>query len=813
MSIFSKFTERAHKSVLISQQFAREMKHNAIGTEHLLYGLLEEGSGIAAQTLKNMKLDTPTIKNRIVEMLGKGTSNVEIVGYTARTKRIFELSFAEARNLGHNYIGTEHLLLGLLREGEGVAAKILIAEGLDLPKVREEVLKLLNAGAATETKNKTKENGERKKTPNLDKFSRDLNLLAKDEKLDPVIGREKEIERIIQTLSRRTKNNPCLIGEAGVGKTAVVEGLAIKIVEGDIPEILKGKRIVSIDLPSMVAGAKYRGEFEDRLKKVLEELRVSGDVILFIDELHTVIGAGGAEGAIDASSILKPSLARGEFQVIGATTTDEYRKHIEKDSAFERRFQSITIEEPSVEDTVKILEGINDKYEAHHQVKITHEALKAASELSDRYVSDRCLPDKAIDLIDEAASKKRLHVATPPIDIKDLEEKVEKLLNEKDEAISIQEFERAAGIRDQEKAIKEKLKSIQNEWENKVQKEEATVNANDIAVILSNWTGIPVEKIHQEETEKLLRLEEIIHKRVIGQEEAVKSVSKAIRRARVGLKDPNRPIGSFVFLGPTGVGKTELSRALAEAMFGDQDAMIRIDMSEYMEKHAVSRLIGSPPGYVGYDEGGQLTEKVRRKPYSVVLFDEVEKAHPDAFNVLLQILEDGRLTDGKGKTVNFKNTVIIMTSNVGAHTIRRQRTLGFVSEKGDVAKTEYEKMKENVMEELRKTFRPEFLNRIDDIIVFHVLDKIQIRKIVDLLLEGLNDRLQKLNIKLNVKDIAKDYIADKGFDEKLGARPLKRALQKMLEDEISEEFLRGNIKEGDTVEVDIKDGEIAIDRK
>ncbi|MGV8145222.1 MAG: ATP-dependent Clp protease ATP-binding subunit [Alkaliphilus sp.] len=813
MSIFSKFTERAHKSVLIAQQFAKEMKHNAIGTEHLLFGLLEEGSGIAAQTLIKMKLDTGKIKRRVFEMLGKGADNVEVVGYTARTKKVFELSFAEARSLGHNYIGTEHLLLGLLREGEGVATKILIEEGIDLSRARKEIVKLLNDGAMSDTKKNDETNEEKNNTPNLDKFSRDLNQLAKEEKLDPVIGREKEIERIIQILSRRTKNNPCLIGEAGVGKTAVVEGLAIKIVEGDVPQILKNKRIVSVDLPSMVAGAKYRGEFEERLKKVLKELSAAGNVVLFIDELHTIIGAGGAEGAIDAASILKPSLARGEFQVIGATTTDEYRKHIEKDSALERRFQSITIEEPSVEETVKILEGINDKYEAHHQVKIILGALKAAAELSDRYVSDRYLPDKAIDLIDEAASKKRLHTATPPEEIKELEEKVEKLLNEKKEAISIQEFERAATIRDKEKNLRQRLKTIDDEWKKKMQIEEATVTANDIAIIVSDWTGIPVKKIHQEETERLLRLEEILHKRVIGQEEAVKAVARAIRRARVGLKDPSRPIGSFVFLGPTGVGKTELSRALAEAMFGDQDAMIRIDMSEYMEKHAVSRLIGSPPGYVGYDDGGQLTEKVKRKPYSVVLFDEVEKAHPDVFNVLLQILEDGRLTDGKGKTISFKNTVIIMTSNVGAHTIRKQRTLGFVSNAGDVAKTEYDKMKENVMGELRKTFRPEFLNRIDDIIVFHVLDKTQIRKIVDLLLEGLNERLEKLSIELEVTSEAKDFIAEEGFDEKLGARPLKRALQKILEDEISEEILRGNIKAGDVIEVDVKDGKIAIDRK
>ena len=808
MSIFSKFTERAHKSVLFARQFAKEMNHNAIGTEHLLFGLLQEGRGVASQTLISLKLDTEKIKKRVLEMIGKGADGTEVAGYTARTKKVFELSFAQAKSLGHNYIGTEHLLLGLLREGEGVAAKILVDEGIDLPSARKEVIRLLNAGKVNENTEGIEE--EKSNTPNLDKFSRDLNQLAKEGKLDPVIGRDKKIKRIIQTLSRRTKNNPCLIGEAGVGKTAVVEGLAIKIIEGNVPQSIKDKRIVALDLPSMVAGAKYRGEFEDRLKKVLKELRTVGGVILFIDELHTIIGAGGAEGAIDASNILKPSLARGEFQVIGATTTDEFRKHIEKDSALERRFQSIMIDEPSVEDTVKILEGINDKYEAHHQVKITNGALRAAAELSDRYVSDRYLPDKAIDLIDEAASKKRFHTATFPENIKELEEKLEKLSNEKEEAISIQEFERAASIRDKEKAVKDKLKKNLSNWENKIRSEEPVVSINDIAAIISEWTGIPVEKIHQKETEKLLRLEEIIHKRVVGQEEAVKAVSRAIRRARVGLNDPNRPIGSFVFLGPTGVGKTELARALAEAVFGDQEAMIRIDMSEYMEKHAVSRLIGSPPGYVGYDDGGQLTEKVKRNPYSVVLFDEVEKAHPDAFNILLQILEDGRLTDGRGKTINFKNTVIIMTSNVGAHTIRKQRTLGFTSPVGDTAKSKYEKMKENVMEELQKTFRPELLNRIDDIIVFHALDRKQIRKIVDLLLEGLNGRLKKLSIRLNVKEAAKDFIADKGFDEKLGARPLKRVLQKMVEDEISEGFLRGSIKEGDMIEIDFKEEKLVI---
>nr|WP_279237183.1 ATP-dependent Clp protease ATP-binding subunit [Alkaliphilus pronyensis] len=810
--MFGKFTEKAQKSIVLSQQLAQEMGHSYVGTEHLLLGLIQEGEGIAAQVLANMGVNAEEIREKVKATVGYTDKKGELLGFTPRTKRIFELSIAEARSLGHNYVGTEHILLGLIREGEGIASKIFIEHGINPQKVREAVLAMLENGMGKATPKPSKA-GKNQGTPTLDKYSRDLNQMASEEKLDPVIGRSKEIERVIQVLSRRTKNNPCLIGEPGVGKTAIAEGLAQRIIDGNIPEILKNKRVVSIDLPSMVAGAKYRGEFEDRLKKIMEEIRQSGDIILFIDEIHTIIGAGAAEGAIDASNIIKPALARGEMQAIGATTIDEYRKHIEKDAALERRFQPITIEEPSVDDTISILEGLRDKYEAHHRVKITDDALKAAAELSHRYISDRFLPDKAIDLIDEAASKIRLKTVTAPPDLKDLEEKLEQLAKEKEEAISLQDFERAASIRDEEKKATIELNERKNNWQSKSQSNQPTVEVEDIAVIISSWTGIPVSKLQQEESQRLLNLEEILHQRVIGQEEAVNSIAKAIRRARVGLKDPKRPIGSFIFLGPTGVGKTELSKALAEAMFGDENAMIRIDMSEYMEKHTVSRLIGSPPGYVGYNEGGQLTEKIRRKPYSVVLFDEVEKAHPDVFNILLQILEDGRLTDAQGKTVDFKNTVVIMTSNVGAHTIRKQRTLGFVAIEEDKAKSEYEKMRENVMDELRKTFRPEFLNRIDDIIVFHSLTRQDIGKIIDLLLIDLNKRLKDLNIDLDIKEKAKELIADKGYDPQFGARPLKRALQKLVEDRLSEGILKGEIQEGTNVEIDVEGEELTINSK
>jgi len=807
MAMFGRFTERAQRVITLSQQMAQQLGHSYVGTEHLLLGIIKEEEGIAAKALKGLGIEVEKIQQIIVQSVGVGNKTVELLGYTPRTKKVFELSVAEARNLNHNYVGTEHLLLGLIREGDGIASKILVQLGVNLQNVREEILKLLDNGV-TNGNTKNPSSDDNKNTPTLNQFGRDLNELAKEEKIDPVIGRSKEIDRVIQVLSRRTKNNPCLIGEPGVGKTAVAEGLAQKIVDGNVPDLLKDKRVVTLDLASMVAGAKYRGEFEERLKKVMEELRISNNVILFIDEMHTIIGAGAAEGAIDAANILKPALARGEIQVIGATTLNEYRKHIEKDTALERRFQPVTVDEPSVEDTIKILEGLRDKYEAHHRVKITDEALKAAAELSSRYIQDRFLPDKAIDLIDEAASKVRIFSVTTPPDLKDLEEKLEQLCKEKEEAISVQDFERAAKIRDEEKTTKQNLEERKSTWTNK--DKEAIVSVEEIADIVSNWTGVPVNKLKQEESEKLLNMEEILHNRVIGQHEAVKSVARAIRRARVGLKDPKRPIGSFIFLGPTGVGKTELSKALAESMFGDEDAMIRIDMSEYMEKHTVSRLIGSPPGYVGFSEGGQLTEKVRRKPYSVILFDEVEKAHPDVFNILLQILDDGRLTDAQGRTIDFKNTVVIMTSNVGAHTIRKQKTLGFAATQDDLAKNEYEKMKENVMDELRRTFRPEFLNRIDDIIVFHGLEREHIDQIVDLMLLDLRKRLKNLNIAIEISKSAKTFIADKGFDAQFGARPLKRAIQKMVEDQLSEELLRGTIKEGSEVLVDLFDDKLVI---
>ncbi len=812
MAMFGRFTERAQKVILLAQEEAQKLRHNYVGTEHLLLGLIGEGEGIAAKVLMNMGISLEGIREKIIQIIGLGgEEGAQLLGFTPRTKRIFELSFAEARALGHNYIGTEHLLLGLIREGEGVAAKILIDSGVNLSKAREAIIKVL--GDAT-----FKDNGAQSSpvydtnTPTLNTYGRDLTTMAREGKLDPVIGREEEIKRVIQILTRRTKNNPCLIGEPGVGKTAIAEGLAQKIVEGNIPEILRDKRVITLDLASMVAGAKYRGEFEERMKKVVEELRKAGDVILFIDELHTIIGAGAAEGAIDASNILKPALARGELQAIGATTLDEYRKHIEKDAALERRFQPITVSEPSVEETIQILKGLRDRYEAHHRVKITDEALIAASELSNRYITDRFLPDKAVDLIDEAASKVRLQMGIQPPELKDLEERIEELAKEKEEAISAQDFERAASVRDREKQIKEKLKNRKNNWKVR-QTEQATVGEEEIADIVSGWTGIPVHKLTQGESERLLNMEGILHERVIGQDEAVEAVAKAIRRARVGLKDPKRPIGSFIFLGPTGVGKTELSKALAEALFGDDNAMIRIDRSEYMEKHTVSRLIGSPPGYIGYEEGGQLTEKVRRKPYSVILFDEIEKAHPDVFNILLQILDDGRLTDSKGKVVDFKNTVVIMTSNVGAHTIKKQKTLGFAGNIEDEKRSSYEKMKENIIGELRRTFRPEFLNRIDEVIVFHALEQKDINEIVKLMIKDLENRMKELNIKLQVSEDAQKILAQRGFDPQYGARPLKRAITKTVEDKLSEEMLKGTISKNDRVLVETENEEIVFRKK
>ncbi|WKV07927.1 ATP-dependent Clp protease ATP-binding subunit [Thermoanaerobacterium sp. CMT5567-10] len=803
MAMFGRFSEKAQKVLYQAQEEARSLYHNYVGTEHILLGLIKEEDGIASRVLKNLGVTYDDIRAKVETLIGMGNVPGDVVGYTPRAKRVLELSFAEARRFNTNYIGTEHILLGLIREGEGVAVRILMELGVDFNRVREEIVKMVSeepSGAANKAQRAKNTN-----TPNLNQFGRDLTELAREGKLDPVIGREKEIERVIQILSRRTKNNPCLIGEPGVGKTAVAEGLAEAIESGTIPEILKGKRVVTLDMASMVAGTKYRGEFEDRLKNVLNEVIKTGNVILFIDELHTIIGAGAAEGAIDASNILKPALARGEIQVIGATTIDEYRKYIEKDPALERRFQPIMVEEPSVEETIEILKGLRDKYEAHHRVKITDEAIEAAAKLSHRYITDRYLPDKAIDLIDEAASRVRLKTVTAPPEIKELEDKLNMLNKDKEEAIRTQEYEKAAKIRDEEQKIKEQLENLKSKWQQNSLVKDKSVGAEEISQIVSLWTGIPTQKLAQEESERLLHLEEILHKRVIGQDEAVDAVARAIRRARVGLKDPRRPIGSFIFLGPTGVGKTELSKALAEAMFGDESAIVRIDMSEYMEKFSVSRLIGSPPGYVGYEEGGELTEKIRRKPYSVILFDEIEKAHPDVFNILLQILDDGRLTDSKGRTVDFKNTLIIMTSNVGAQLIKKQTTLGFMPE-GEEDKASYEKMKENILDELKKSFRPEFLNRIDDIIVFRQLTQDDIRKITDLMIADLNKRLKDNNISLEFTDDAKEELLKEGYDVTYGARPLRRAIQKVVESELSELMLKGEVKSGDKILVKLKDG-------
>lgn len=803
--MFGRFTERAQKVLSLAQEEAGRLGHNNIGTEHILLGLVKEEEGIASKALMALGLGLEKIQKEVEALIPRGTGQTMNIAYTPRAKKVIELSMDEARKLGHTYVGTEHILLGLIREGEGVAARVLNNLGVSLNKARQQVLQLLGN---SETLPTHPGSSSQANTPTLDSLSRDLTQAARDGKLDPVIGRNKEIERVIQVLSRRTKNNPVLIGEPGVGKTAVAEGLAQRIVDGEIPEILRGKRVMTLDMGTVVAGTKYRGEFEDRLKKIMDEIRQAGNIILFIDELHTLIGAGGAEGAIDASNILKPALARGELQCVGATTLDEYRKYIEKDAALERRFQPIQVDEPTVEEAIQILEGLRDRYEAHHRVKITDEAIQQAVRLSDRYITDRFLPDKAIDLIDEAGSKVRLSSYTVPPELKELEQKMEEVKKEKDAAVQSQEFEKAAALRDKEQKLREELEITRNHWKADQGKTDSKVTGEDIADVVASWTGIPVSKLAQEETDRLLNMEEILHKRVIGQEEAVKSVARAIRRARAGLKDPKRPIGSFIFLGPTGVGKTELARALAEAMFGDEDAMIRIDMSEYMEKHSTSRLVGSPPGYVGYEEGGQLTEKVRRKPYSVVLFDEVEKAHPEVFNILLQVLEDGRLTDSKGRTVDFRNTIIIMTSNVGASMIRRNNRLGF--NVGDSSVDEYENMKNNVMDELKKSFRPEFLNRIDDVIVFHSLKEEHLQEIVSLMADDLRKRLREQEIDFELTEAAKKHLAKDGFDEQYGARPLRRAIQKQVEDRLSEELLRGNIRQGSRVIIDVEDGKLIV---
>ncbi|WP_079915010.1 ATP-dependent protease ATP-binding subunit ClpC [Paenibacillus sp. 32352] len=805
--MFGRFTERAQKVLSLAQEEAVRLGHNNIGTEHILLGLIREGDGIAAKALIALGLGLEKIQDEVEALIGRGQEQPTNIAYTPRAKKVIELSMDEARKLGHTYVGTEHILLGLIREGEGVAARVLNNLGVSLNKARQQVLQLLGSSEVVSTNHGNTANAN---TPTLDGLARDLTAYAKEGNLDPVIGRSKEIERVIQVLSRRTKNNPVLIGEPGVGKTAIAEGLAQKIINNEIPETLRDKRVMTLDMGSVVAGTKYRGEFEDRLKKIMDEIRQAGNIILFIDELHTLIGAGGAEGAIDASNILKPALARGELQCIGATTLDEYRKYIEKDAALERRFQPITVDQPSPEEAIQILHGLRDRYEAHHRVKITDEAIEQAVKLSDRYITDRFLPDKAIDLIDEASSKVRLRSYTVPPDLKKLESKLEDIRKEKDAAVQSQEFEKAASLRDTEQKLREELDSTKNEWKEKQGRTDSEVTPDDIAQVVASWTGIPVVKLAEEETQRLLKMESILHDRVIGQEEAVKAVSRAIRRARAGLKDPKRPMGSFIFLGPTGVGKTELARALAESLFGDENAVIRIDMSEYMEKHSTSRLVGAPPGYVGYEEGGQLTEKVRRKPYSVVLLDEIEKAHPEVFNILLQVLEDGRLTDSKGRTVDFRNTLIIMTSNVGADTIKKNSSLGFTA-MHDAGK-DYNNMKDKVMGELKKSFRPEFLNRIDEIIVFHSLEEKHIAEIVTLMAEDLRKRLKEQEVDFVLTDNAKAFLAKEGFDPTYGARPLRRAIQKHIEDRLSEELLRGHISKGDTLTIDEQDGELTVTR-
>ena len=806
MPYFAKFTERGQRALQAAQREAAQLGRAYVGTEHLLLGVLTD-PGAARDVLGGITLEAA--RNEIIQILGRGEDDapVKVMVYTPRTKKVLEQSVREAQELKQKYVGVEHLLLALMREREGVAAHVLIKMGLDLNKARESLLRMIGGGQ--ESPAPAEKNASDKETPTLDQFARDLTQAARAGELDPVIGRSREIERIVQILSRRTKNNPVLIGEPGVGKSAIVEGLAQLIIEGNIPEILRNKRVVSLDLASMLAGAKYRGEFEERLKNAMGEIRKAGNVILFIDELHTIVGAGASEGAIDAANILKPMLARGEIQCVGATTLNEYHKHIEKDSALERRFQPVNVGEPTREESVEILMGLRDRYEAHHRVQITDEAIRAAVNLSDRYISDRFLPDKAIDLIDEAASRVRIKAFTAPPDMKEQEAKLEALNKETEEAVAHEDFEKAARLRDEKKQLNNEMTERRRDWEQRRNAKIEIVGQDEVAQIVSAWTGIPVTRMTEDEAARLVNLEEILHARVVGQEEAVKAVSRAVRRARAGLKDPNRPIGSFIFLGPTGVGKTELCKALGEALFGDEDSLIRIDMSEYMEKYSVSRLIGSPPGYVGYEEGGQLTEKVRRKPYAVILLDEVEKAHPDVFNILLQILEDGRLTDGQGRVVDFKNTVIVMTSNAGAHELKRQRSLGFGSSEN--TEKAYDTMRENIMEEVKRTFRPEFLNRVDEIIVFHALEESEIDQIARLMMRSVEKRLAERGIRLTVDEDALKLISAAGYDLQYGARPLRRAIQRMVEDALSEEILMGHIRLGDEVRGVNRDGELKFE--
>ena len=818
--MFERFTEKAIKVIMLAQEEARRLGHNFVGTEQVLLGLIGEGTGVAAKALKSMGVNLKDARAEVEKIIGRGSGFVAVeIPFTPRAKRVLELSWDEARQLGHNYIGTEHLLLGLIREGEGVAARVLENLNVDLNKVRTNVIKMLGetktttaGSSSTSTSSSSSSSSTSKaKTPSLDEFGRDLTLAAQELRLDPVVGREKEIERVIQILARRTKNNPVLIGEPGVGKTAVAEGLATRIVNSEVPDILDGKKVIQLDMGLLVAGTKYRGEFEERLKKIMDEIRQAGNIILVIDEMHTLIGAGAAEGAIDAANILKPALSRGEIQVIGATTLDEYRKYVEKDSALERRFQTVMIEEPSEAESIEIIKGLKPKYEEHHNLIISDAAIEAAVKLSSKYITDRFLPDKAIDVIDEASSKVRLKVSTLSPEGKELEKELKELIKEKENAIRNQEFEKASQLRDEEADMKERIREMAQQYKEEHEANKPTVTEEDVASVIATMTGVPVTKLTEGESERLLNLEKTLHARVIGQNDAVVAISKAIRRARVGLKSPNRPIGSFIFCGPTGVGKTELAKALAEAIFGSEDNMIRVDMSEFMEKHSTAKLIGSPPGYVGYDDGGHLTELVRKKPYSVILFDEIEKAHPDVFNIMLQILDDGRLTDAKGRYINFKNTVIIMTSNVGASMITTTSKLGF-STSSDESKDKYEKLKETVTEEMKKAFRPEFLNRIDETIVFAHLSKEEIRQIVDLMLKDLFKRLAERDLSVEVTDEVKDHLAKDGYSEAYGARPLRRLIQRKIEDMLAEEILSGKYAPGDTIKITLVDDKIAFEK-
>jgi ATP-dependent Clp protease ATP-binding subunit ClpC len=812
---FDKFTERARKVLQLAQEEAQRFNHNYIGTEHLLLGLVREGEGVAAKVLGNLGVELNKVRSAVEFIIGRGDRTVAgDIGLTPRAKKVIELSVDEARRLNHHYIGTEHLLLGLVREGEGIAAGVLESLGVSLDKVRSQVIYVLNQSAAYSQEGQGAPHGKSSKTPVIDQLGMDLTAAARAGKLDPVIGRYKEIERVVQILSRRTKNNPALIGEPGVGKTAIVEGLAQRIASGDVPETLMGKRLLTLDIGSLVAGTKYRGEFEERLKKIIEEVKNSGNCVLFIDELHTLVGAGAAEGAVDAANILKPSLARGELQTIGATTLDEFRKYIERDAALERRFQPVLVEEPSIEDTIEILKGIKERYEQHHRLEISDEAIKAAAELGSRYVPDRFMPDKAIDLVDEAASRVRMQRASAPPSLKEVMRSLESVQNEKESAIAAQQYELAAEYRDREAQLRSKLEHLEQGWQAEQGKDKPVVTAEDIAQVVAMWTGIPVMQIAEEESSRLLKMEDALRERVKGQDEAVVTVAKAVRRARAGLGDPRRPNGAFIFLGPTGVGKTELVRALAEFMFGTEESMVKIDMSEFMERHSVARLVGAPPGYIGYEEGGQLTEAVRRKPYSVVLLDEIEKAHPEVFNILLQIMDDGRLTDAKGRKVDFRNTIIIMTSNAGAELIRRETGLGFhKAESQQTAQEQYDKMKEKVLAEMKKLFRPEFLNRIDATVVFRALGREQIREIVDLMLSRTQKQLTEQRLVMEATDAAKDLLMEKGFDAVFGARPMRRAIQNLIEDPLAEGLLHGRFQPDDVVLVDRVGDDLTLETK